>query len=113
MKIEGYRLKQIQRLLYKDLISNWDDATILPLEMRRELKESFPLEIKHRIFKDKNTKKAVIELKDGSKIETVLMEHDQKRATVCVSCQVGCPLGCLFCATGKSFKRNLEIDEIL
>ena len=113
MKIEGYRLKQIQRLLYKDLISNWDDATILPLEMRRELKESFPLEINHKIFKDKNTKKAVIELKDGSKIETVLMEHDQKRATVCVSCQVGCPLGCLFCATGKSFKRNLEIDEIL
>ena len=113
MKIEGYRLKQIQRLLYKDLISNWDDATVLPLEMRRELKESFPLEINHKIFKDKNTKKAVIELKDGSKIETVLMEHDQKRATVCVSCQVGCPLGCLFCATGKSFKRNLEIDEIL
>ncbi|KUK64617.1 MAG: hypothetical protein XD85_0570 [Parcubacteria bacterium 34_609] len=36
MKIEGYRLKQIQRLLYKDLISNWDDATVLPLEMRRE-----------------------------------------------------------------------------
>jgi len=60
MKIEGYRLKQIQRLLYKDLISNWDDATVLPLEMRRELKESFPLEIKHRIFKDKNTKKQLL-----------------------------------------------------
>jgi adenine C2-methylase RlmN of 23S rRNA A2503 and tRNA A37 len=88
MKIEGYRLKQIQRLLYKDLISNWDDATVLPLEMRRELKESFPLEINYRIFKDKNTKKAVIELKDGSKIETVLMEHDDKRATVCVLCSL-------------------------
>lgn len=113
MKIEGYRLKQVQRLLYKDLIDNWDKATVLPLEMREELKESLPLKINYKIFEDKNTKKAVINLKDGSKIETVLMEHDNKRATVCVSCQVGCPLGCLFCATGTSFKRNLEVDEIL
>ena len=113
MKIEGYRLKQVQRLLYKDLIDDWDKATVLPLEMREELKESSPLKIDYKIFEDGNTKKAVINLKDGSKIETVLMEHDSKRATVCVSCQVGCPLGCIFCATGKSFKRNLEIDEII
>ena len=113
MKIEGYRLKQVQRLLYKDLIDNWDKATVLPLEMREELKKSLPLKIDYKIFEDKNTKKAVINLKDNSKIETVLMEHDNKRATVCVSCQVGCPLGCLFCATGTSFKRNLEVDEIL
>ncbi len=113
MKIEGYRLKQVQRLLYKDLIDNWDKATVLPLEMREELKKSLPLKIDYKIFEDKNTKKAVINLKDNSKIETVLMEHDSKRATVCVSCQVGCPLGCLFCATGTSFKRNLEVDEIL
>lgn len=113
MKIEGYRLKQVQRLLYKDLIDDWDKASVLPLEMREELKENLPLKIDYKIFEDENTKKAVINLKDGSKIETVLMEHDNKRATVCVSCQVGCPLGCLFCATGTSFKRNLEVDEII
>lgn len=113
MKIEGYRLKQVQRLLYKDLIDDWDSATVLPLEMREELKESLPLKIDYKIFEDKNTKKAVINLKDDYKIETVLMEHDNKRATVCVSCQVGCPLGCVFCATGTSFKRSLEVDEIL
>ena len=113
MKIEGYRLKQVQRLLYKDLIDDWDKATVLPLEMRRELKENIPLKIDYKIFEDGNTKKAVINLKDNSKIETVLMEHNSKRATVCVSCQVGCPLGCVFCATGTSFKRNLEVDEIL
>ena len=49
-----------------------------------------------------------IEFEDGSKIETVLMEHDQERSTVCVSSQVGCPLKCSFCATGASFKRNSE-----
>ncbi len=113
MKIEGYRLKQVQKLLYKDLIDDWDKATVLPLAMREKLKENFPLKIDYQLFEDGNAKKAVINLKDNSKIETVLMEHNSKRATVCVSCQVGCPLGCSFCATGRSFKRNLEVDEIL
>ena len=112
-KFKGYRLKQIKKLIFKDLIEDWDKATVLPLEMRRELKESFPLEIKHKIYKDGNTVKALIELEDGAKIECVLMEHDKDRSTVCVSSQVGCPLACLFCATGASFKRNLKSYEII
>ncbi len=74
------------------------------------------LEIDSKMFfsKDKRTIKALINLKDGLKIESVLMKHKDKRNTVCVSSQIGCELGCLFCATGKmGFKRNLEADEII
>jgi len=56
----------------------------------------------------------LVYLADGLKIETVLMSHAGGRQTVCVSSQVGCALGCLFCATGKmGFKRNLTIMEIV
>jgi 23S rRNA (adenine2503-C2)-methyltransferase len=57
--------------------------------------------------------KFLFELKDGERIETVLMWEDD-RTTICVSTQVGCPLGCAFCATGKmGFKRNLTAGEIV
>ena len=66
------------------------------------------------VSKKEDSVKAKITLKDGLEIETVLMRHRDGRNTVCVSSQVGCPLGCLFCATGKmGFKRNLTAEEIL
>ncbi|MCX6762369.1 MAG: 23S rRNA (adenine(2503)-C(2))-methyltransferase RlmN, partial [Candidatus Moranbacteria bacterium] len=66
------------------------------------------------ISKDGRTVKAIIELEDGLAIETVLMKHTDKRNTICVSSQVGCPLGCLFCVTGRGgFKRNLNVSEIV
>ncbi len=53
-------------------------------------------------------------VKDGSKIESVLMKHEDGRRTVCVSSQVGCSVGCKFCATGQQgFKRNLTSGEII
>jgi 23S rRNA (adenine2503-C2)-methyltransferase len=58
--------------------------------------------------------KAVIELEDGLAVETVLMKHTDRRNTICVSSQIGCPLGCLFCVTGTmGFKRNLNVSEIV
>ena len=58
--------------------------------------------------------KAGILLADGLAIETVLMKHTDKRNTICVSSQVGCPLGCEFCETGKmGLKRNLTASEIV
>lgn len=111
-----YRLKQIRNLVFKDLIDDWDKATTLSLELRNLLKKDCSLEIKYKLFEssDKNTAKALIELKDGAKIEAVLMKHTDKRSTVCVSSQVGCPIGCLFCATGKmGFKRSLSTSEIV
>jgi len=108
-----YRLKQIKKLIFQDLIESWDEATVLPLALREELKRDCSLEIEHQMFEEGGTAKALIELNDGLKIESVLMEHSEDRSTVCVSSQVGCPLACSFCATGKmGLKRNLTPFEI-
>ena len=111
-----YRLEQTQKILFQDLIKNWQEAIGLPLALRKKLNKEFPIEILAETFisKDKNTIKTLITLEDGLKVETVLMRHADKRNTVCVSSQVGCPMNCSFCATGKmGFKRNLETWEIL
>jgi 23S rRNA (adenine2503-C2)-methyltransferase len=111
-----YRLNQATKSLFQDLIKNWQEATGLPISLREKLNEEFPIEISAEAFtsKDKKTVKTLITLEDGLEVETVLMRHSDKRNTVCVSSQVGCPMGCSFCATGRmGFKRNLEIWEIL
>lgn len=111
-----YRSKQIKRAVFKDLIEDWSEATVLPMELRKRLAEKCPIPIDGKLFisKDKKTLKALITLKDGLRVESVLMQHKDERNTVCVSSQVGCPLGCRFCATGQmGFKRNLEIFEIV
>ncbi|MEK7478468.1 MAG: 23S rRNA (adenine(2503)-C(2))-methyltransferase RlmN, partial [Patescibacteria group bacterium] len=102
--------------LFQDLINNWQEAIGLPLALREKLDKEFPIEISAESFtsKDKNTVKTLITLEDGLEVETVLMRHKDNRNTVCVSSQVGCPMNCSFCATGKmGFKRNLEVWEIL
>ena len=111
-----FRLKQAKKAIFSDLIEDWSEVTTLPLSLREKLKEKYPLKIQAKTFAsgDKKTVKAVISLKDDLKIETVLMSHKGKRNTVCVSSQIGCPLDCTFCATGKSgFKRNLKVFEIV
>ncbi len=111
-----FRLKQVKRAIFRDLVEDWSRVTTFPLPLREKLKEKYPLRIQAKTFasEDNKTVKAVISLKDNLKIETVLMHHKNKRNTICVSSQVGCPLGCIFCATGKSgFKRNLEDFEIV
>lgn len=111
-----YRIKQVNDLIFHELIADWSKATTLSLELRKRLEAECPLDIKAKLFEsdDGNTAKALIELSDGEKIESVLMNHTDSRSTVCVSSQVGCPLGCAFCATGKmGFKRNLTSSEIV
>lgn len=111
-----YRLKQAKKVLFQDLIGDWSQAKTLSLVLREKLNKDFPISIQGEVLvsKDKNNLKAVIVLKDGLKIESVLMRHLDGRNTVCVSSQVGCPLKCLFCATGKlGFKRNLDSWEIV
>lgn len=111
-----FRLKQAKQALFIDLISDWEQATVFPLKLRQRLNQECSLEIeaKNLISKEGNSIKALISLEDGLKIETVLLEHGAGRNTVCLSSQVGCALGCLFCATGKmGFKRNLTDAEIV
>ncbi len=116
VKEPSFRLKQAKKAIFRDLTEDWSGITTFPLSLREKLKEKYSLKIQAETFisRDKRTVKVVINLKDNLQIETVLMRHKNKRNTVCVSSQVGCPLGCIFCATGKSgFKRNLEVFEIV
>ena len=111
-----YRLKQIKQAIFLDLVGNWNEATTLSKDLRKKLNEFCALDIQAEFFisKNKNVIKALITLSDNEKIETVLMRHGDDRNTVCVSTQVGCALGCEFCATGQlGFKRNLAADEIV
>ncbi len=115
-KEPSFRLKQVKKAIFQDLIENWSEATTLSLSLRENLKEKHSLNIQAEVFssQDKETIKALISLKDNLKVETVLMRHKNNRNTICVSSQIGCPLGCIFCATGKmGFQRNLEPLEII
>lgn len=115
-KEQKYRFQQAQKAIFQDLIKNWQEATALPVNLRKELDEKVPIEIQAEKFasKSQDVLKALIALDDNLKIETVLMRHKGKRNTVCVSSQVGCFLNCSFCATGKmGFKRNLSSWEIV
>jgi 23S rRNA (adenine2503-C2)-methyltransferase len=118
----AYRQKQAKQAVFLDLAENWEQVKTFPKDLREKLNKDCPLGIKAlaNVSKDEKTLKALVEFSDGLKVETVLMRHGDGlpaqagRNTVCVSSQVGCPLGCLFCATGKmGFKRNLTADEII
>lgn len=112
-----FRQKQILKAVYQDGVSAFAEISVLPKEMRealgRELRIlSFEVE-KVLVSKNKDSHKALLKLSDGSLIETVLMNSGGDNFSVCVSSQVGCAMGCRFCATGKlGFKRNLTAEEI-
>ncbi|MDD5738465.1 MAG: 23S rRNA (adenine(2503)-C(2))-methyltransferase RlmN [Candidatus Pacebacteria bacterium] len=120
----AFRVEQAQKAIFQDSISNWDKASNLPKTLRDKLNKELPLEIKADVLVSakSNSVKIALLLKDGLKAEAVLMKHKAKgseqsrreRNTVCVSSQVGCSMGCLFCLTGKSgLKRSLTAWEII
>ncbi|PIR66511.1 MAG: 23S rRNA (adenine(2503)-C(2))-methyltransferase RlmN [Parcubacteria group bacterium CG10_big_fil_rev_8_21_14_0_10_36_14] len=109
-----YRLTQAMDFVFKNFGESWG-ASNLPKDIKEKLEKEASLKIEAKIFwaNDNKSSKAVINLKDGKRIEAVLMKH-KDRNTVCVSSQVGCPMACAFCATGKmGFERNLFAEEIL
>jgi 23S rRNA (adenine2503-C2)-methyltransferase len=109
-----FRSSQVYKWIVKG-VNDFEQMLNIPVTLRGELKERFCLyssEIDD-ILEDGETKKNVISLKDGSKIESVLLRDGKKRLTACLSTQVGCPAGCVFCKTGSlGFKRNLDCAEI-
>ncbi len=109
-----FRITQVKKAIFQELISDWDDAKTLPKTLREKLNKSCPLSIDAQLYDSSGTKKALITLSDGAKIETVLLSHVDNRNTVCVSSQVGCPMKCSFCATGSmGFVRDLNKYEII
>ena len=111
-----YRAEQIFNWLYKEKVTNFNQMTNLSLQLREKLEENFTIctynIIKKQISKD-NTKKYLFDVLDGNAIESVLMEYKYGK-TICVSSQIGCKMGCKFCAsTGIDFIRNLSSGEIV
>lgn len=120
-----FRRRQIYEAWFKPQISSLAEVTTLPKDFR-EKHSDYPWQpcklLGFHESKVDDTKKALLGLRDGLSIETVLMGRvskkqvpkDEKRYTVCLSSQVGCPLKCCFCATGKiGFRRNLTAEEII
>ncbi|MDO9230914.1 MAG: 23S rRNA (adenine(2503)-C(2))-methyltransferase RlmN [bacterium] len=112
-----FRLGQIKKAVYQDGISSFSEISTIPKELRSVLEKekilSFEVE-KVLVSKDGNSAKALVKLSDGNKIETVLISPKVDIWSVCISCQVGCPMSCAFCATGQAgFKRNLTAEEIV
>lgn len=111
-----YRYAQVNQALWQDFVSDWEQISNLPKALRSRLGEECPLAIKAEVEKgtgSKGSEKALIAFSDGEAVETVLIRQ-KERNTICVSSQVGCPLGCAFCATGQfGFRRNLSAEEIV
>lgn len=111
-----FRAVQISEWLWKKGVSGWDEMRNIPLDLRKNLAETFDFRTAKgigRVDSADGTKKMLFELYDGNRIEGVLIPSSD-RTTACISTQAGCPLNCAFCATGQAgFRRNLEPGEII
>ena len=132
----AYRAAQVDHWVYRDpFATSFDAMTDLPRTLREQLTQTARIQLLPLVVEtssaDGLTRKALLRLDDGKTIETVLMLYpdapgspeldephdvssDFKRRTICVSTQVGCPIGCPFCATGQAgYIRNLTPSEIV
>lgn len=142
-KIPAFRIKQIQQAIFTESLLDIDEITTLPKDLRTQLKHDFALNTftLETLADSDETTKFLFRQADGNVIETVLMYHRHEkesstdtrkilrsrtdhqisdtthtlnRITICVSSQVGCAVGCIFCVTGKlGFKKNLSREEIV
>lgn len=112
-----YRANQIFAWMYQRKVCNWEQMTDLPKELRKFFQDSEVslscLSLISQIRADDGTTKYLFSLDDGETIESVYLPEPD-RQTVCFSTQVGCGMGCLFCATGqRGLIRNLTPAEII
>ena len=111
-----YRAEQIFKWLYVDKVKEFDEMTNLSIELREKLKKEYTMcnfKILKRQEASDGTKKYLFDVLDGNAIESVLMEYHHGK-TICVSSQIGCKMGCKFCAsTGIKFIRSLTCGEIV
>lgn len=113
----AFRAKQILEGIYKHHYADFSAFGNIPNSLKTEMETNFlidPIVSSESVeSRDKKTIKYLFEVQQGNRIETVLMKYSDRK-TVCVSTQVGCPMGCVFCATGQmGFTRNLSAGEIL
>jgi 23S rRNA (adenine2503-C2)-methyltransferase len=114
-----FRIKQYNVAYYQQFISSYDELTTWPKELRTTLDAEILftrlIPVKTLVSKSQDVYKLSFQrVSDKQYIEAVLMRHEDGRNTVCVSCMVGCPVNCTFCATGKlGFRGNLTAHEIV
>ena len=114
--VPRYRVAQVRKWLFEKRAGDWDEMTDLSKSLRADLAERFQLwtsqVAKHTQAED-CTEKLLLQLADGGQIECVLL-RDTVRRTICISTQVGCGMGCVFCASGlDGVDRNLTTGEIV
>ncbi|WP_243343616.1 23S rRNA (adenine(2503)-C(2))-methyltransferase RlmN [Anaerococcus sp. AGMB09787] len=117
---EGYqkfRAKQVFRQIHVNKVNDFDQMTDLSKDMREELSQKFyfpSVKMENEfVSKIDSTKKYLLSLDDGNIIEAVFMNYESRK-TICISSQVGCRMGCKFCAsTKKGLERDLTAGEIL
>jgi 23S rRNA (adenine2503-C2)-methyltransferase len=120
---KAFRADQLLNWVYTRLAGSFEEMSDLPVDLRRQLEAAARLYtfsvVDEKNTSDARTRKTLFKLTDGQTIESTLMFYEnsgsgRERRTVCVSTQVGCPMGCLFCATGQQgFVRNLTAGEII
>jgi 23S rRNA (adenine2503-C2)-methyltransferase len=113
----SYRADQVYTWLYQSLVTRFEEMSNLPKPLRQRLAQRAHLQrltaLEETFSGSGLTRKVLFGLPDGETIESVLMLYEG-RQTVCLSTQVGCPVGCPFCATGQGgFERNLTSGEIV
>lgn len=114
---QKFRAKQVFRNIHVNRINDFDQMTDLPLKMREELKNNFKIDgvklLETFSSKLDSTKKYLLELDDKNIIEAVYMDY-KDRSTICISSQVGCRMGCTFCASTKNgLVRNMTASELI
>lgn len=111
-----YRAKQIFTWLYRKRVLSFQEMSDIKVELQEKLAERFvidPLKVREKQVAQDGTTKFLFELQDGSLIETVMMIYDFGKS-VCVTSQVGCNMGCTFCASGLlKKKRDLRSGEMV
>lgn len=111
-----FRAEQVFKWLYENKVTSFDEMTNLSLELREKLKQNYGMHNFNILKKQESadgTIKYLFDVLDGNAIETVLMSYHHGYS-ICVSSQIGCKMGCKFCAsTGIKFERNLTSGEIV
>jgi 23S rRNA (adenine2503-C2)-methyltransferase len=115
-KIPKFRFSQLENAYFNQFATSFDEITTFPKDLREKLKSEFELAslTLAETRESQDSTKFVFRTKDGNYIEAILMKHHDGRRTVCVSSQIFCAMGCIFCATGANkYKRNLTTAEIV
>jgi 23S rRNA (adenine2503-C2)-methyltransferase len=121
--LPAFRARQVLAWVYQRFATSYEQMTDLPAALRARLMEDVPFRVPEvaarQVSADGSTTKVLLRLADGNTVEAVLMRYEasargRARNTVCISTQVGCAMGCVFCATGQQgFLRNLSAGEIV